>query len=162
MVSVRWCDVNKGDDDSMEIRPRLVGREYKWQDPFMQGTFAATPPLASLKHLSSFMTTRRRVRGAPLRLRMLMMDVSRARVHAPCAREMYIRPPEEDATPGMVGKLLRAIYGARDASNQWDSLFNDIIAKLGYDVGVSNPCLYGRKTMVVNWVEARRRSRVHW
>ena len=49
-VSVRWCDLNKGDDKAPNYRSRLVGREFKWQDPFMQGTFAATPPLESLRY----------------------------------------------------------------------------------------------------------------
>eukprot|EP00959_Pyramimonas_sp_CCMP1952_P047750 996695-Pyramimonas_sp.AAC.1 len=40
----------------------------------------------------------------------------------------------------MAGKLLRTIYGTRDVANQWDSFFQDIIIKLGYDVGVSNHC----------------------
>ena len=61
-VSVRWCDVNKGDRDNMVIRSRLVGREFRWKDPFMQGTFAATPPLESLKYV--FFTRFRPADGA--------------------------------------------------------------------------------------------------
>eukprot|EP00959_Pyramimonas_sp_CCMP1952_P128357 2683886-Pyramimonas_sp.AAC.1 len=56
---------------------------------------------------------------------------------------MYIRLPEEDATPGMVGQLLRTIYGTRDAANQRDSFFNDIITKLGYDGGHRNKLSIG-------------------
>eukprot|EP00959_Pyramimonas_sp_CCMP1952_P153514 3211767-Pyramimonas_sp.AAC.1 len=44
------------------------------------------------------------------------------------------------------------MYGARDAANQWGSFFNDIITKLGYDVGVSNPCLYRRRNKLsIGW-----------
>eukprot|EP00973_Karenia_brevis_P002512 343625-Karenia_brevis.AAC.1 len=35
-ISTRWCYVNKGDDQNTAVRARLVGREFKWQDPFMQ------------------------------------------------------------------------------------------------------------------------------
>ena len=31
-VSVPWRDVNKGDRNSMAVRSRLVGREFRWQD----------------------------------------------------------------------------------------------------------------------------------
>ena len=48
-ISVRWCDVDKGDAGARNVRSRLVGREYRWQNPFMEGTFAATPPLESLR-----------------------------------------------------------------------------------------------------------------
>ena len=44
----------------------------------------------------------------------------------------------------MVGKLLRTLYGTRDAASQWDAFFNEKIATLGYDVGMSSPCFYGQ------------------
>ena len=151
-VSVRWCDVNKGDDREPQVRSRLVGREYKWQDPFMQGTFAATPPLESLRYMFHYMTTRRRRRGAPIKLKMLVMDVSRAHFHPPAVRELYINLPDEDSSPGKVGKLLRTLYGTRDAANQWDAFFNEKIAQLGYEVGMSSPCLYRHKERLsIGW-----------
>ena len=72
-VSVRWCDVNKGDRDNMVIRSRLVGREFRWKDPFMQGTFAATPPLESLKYVFHWIQTRRRRRGRKLDIKLLVL-----------------------------------------------------------------------------------------
>ena len=56
-VSVRWCDVNKGDSNNMAVRLRLLGRESRWKDPFMQGTFAATPPLESLRYALHWVQT---------------------------------------------------------------------------------------------------------
>ena len=53
-ISTRWCYVNKGDKANMLVRAKLVDREFKWQDPFMQGTFAATPSLEALRYLLSF------------------------------------------------------------------------------------------------------------
>ena len=85
---MRWRDVNMGDDQTPQVRSRLVGREYKWQDPFMQGTFAATPPLESLKYMFHYMTTRRRRRGASVKMKMLVMDVGRAHFHPPAVREL--------------------------------------------------------------------------
>ena len=32
-------DVNEDDSNSMAVRSRFVGREYRWKDPFKQGTF---------------------------------------------------------------------------------------------------------------------------
>ena len=151
-VSVRWCDVNKGDDDNMQVRSRLVGREFKWQDPFMQGTFAATPPLEGLRYLFHWTVTKHRWKGRVKEMKILVMDVSRAHFHPPSVRELYITLPEEDASPGMVGRLLRTLYGTRDAANQWDSFFNKEISELGYKVGESNPCLYMHRDLFsIGW-----------
>ena len=129
-----------------------MGHEYKWQDPFMQGTFAATPPLESLKYMFHYMTTRRRRRGASVKMKMLVMDVSRAHFHPPAVRELYIDLPSEDGGQGMVGKLPRTLYGTRDAANQWDAFFNEKIATLGYDVGMSSPCFYRhRDRLSIGW-----------
>eukprot|EP00973_Karenia_brevis_P062212 8653645-Karenia_brevis.AAC.1 len=62
-ISTRSCYVKKGDDLNLAVRARLCGREFKWQDPFMQGTFAATPPSEALRYLLSWAMTKRRRRG---------------------------------------------------------------------------------------------------
>ena len=36
---------------NIAVRSRLVGREFRWKGPFMQGTFAATPRLESLRYV---------------------------------------------------------------------------------------------------------------
>ena len=45
-ITVRWVDVNKGDDDCPDIRSRLVARQIRGanEDPM----FAPTPPLEAL------------------------------------------------------------------------------------------------------------------
>ena len=50
-----------------------------------------------------------------------IFDISRARFMAPAEREFYIALPKEDRPPGddMVGRLIRMMYGFRDASNGW-------------------------------------------
>ena len=68
------------------------------------------------------MTVRRQ--GPSLRKakrKMLVLDVSRAHFHAPAVREMYVKLPEEDRLEGFVGRLLRTIYGTRDAAAQWEA-----------------------------------------
>jgi len=54
-ISVRWIDVNKGDDLNPEYRSRLVAREIRrfGEEP----VFAPTPPLESLRAILSFAAT---------------------------------------------------------------------------------------------------------
>ncbi|CAK0837788.1 unnamed protein product [Prorocentrum cordatum] len=109
----------------------------------MENTFAATPPLESLKYLlSRFQSRRMGPTRNPGERKILVLDVSRAHFHPKCRRELYIRLQEEDAQAGFVGKLLRTLYGTRGAANAWDEFSNDAIVRREYEVGLSSPCLY--------------------
>ena len=142
-ISTRWTITNKGDVNAPDVRARFVGREFKWKSPAMENTFAATPPLESLKYLlSRFQSRRRGPARSPGERKILVLDVSRAHFHPKCRRELYIRLPEEDAQAGFVGRLLRTLYGTRDAANAWDEFFNEAVVRREYEVGLSSPCLY--------------------
>ena len=54
-VTVKWVDVNKGDDESPNYRSRLVAREIRLpgEDP----VFAPTPPLESVRMVLSLAAT---------------------------------------------------------------------------------------------------------
>ena len=54
-ISVKWIDVNKGDDENPKYRSRLVAREIRrtGEDPI----FAPTPPLESLRTVLSLAMT---------------------------------------------------------------------------------------------------------
>ena len=54
-ITVKWIDVNKGDDTSPSYRSRLVAREVRqsWE----ASIFAPTPPLESLRSILSLAAT---------------------------------------------------------------------------------------------------------
>ena len=54
-ISVRWVETNKGDDESPNVRSRLVAREIRL--PGKDAIFAPTPPLESLRMILSMATT---------------------------------------------------------------------------------------------------------
>ena len=57
-VSVRWVDVNKGDDIAPKYRSRLVARQLKATDKSGDTFFAPMPPLEAVRAvLSLAMTT---------------------------------------------------------------------------------------------------------
>ncbi|CAK0797196.1 unnamed protein product [Prorocentrum cordatum] len=142
-ISTRWTITNKGDVNAPDVRARFVGREFKWKSPAMENTFAATPPLEQLKYLlSRFQSRRRGPARSPGERKILVLDVSRAHFHPKCRRELYIRLPEEDAQAGFAGRLMRTLYGTRDAAKAWDEFFNEAIVRREYEVGLSSPCLY--------------------
>ena len=60
------------------------------------------------------------------------IDVKRAYFHARAKLEVYVNLPEEDNTPGMCGKLLKAMYGTRDAAQNWESEYVEFLNSLGF------------------------------
>ena len=59
-VSVRWVDVDKGGEERMEVRSRLVARDFKGGDKDRGDLFAETAPLEAKRMFLSRAATRRR------------------------------------------------------------------------------------------------------
>ena len=88
-----------------------------------QDLFASPPPLGAKKLLMSLAMTEgvRYERGKEQSgMRIDFVDVRRAYFYAASEREVYVELPEEDYEEGMCGKLVRSMYGARDAARNWE------------------------------------------
>ena len=48
------------------------------------------------------------------------IDICRAYFNASARRDVFIRLPPEDHEEGMVGKLMKSMYGTRDAAQNWE------------------------------------------
>ena len=57
-ITVRWVDVNKGDDMNPNYRSRLVARQLKARDMSGKSYFAAAPPLEALRTVVSLAMSR--------------------------------------------------------------------------------------------------------
>ena len=126
-ISVRWVDVNKGDEQEPNYRSRLVARQIKAMDKSGISYFAPAPPLEALRTVISMAVTRcgnhRPVWDptSPQRAQLSFVDVKRAyfnakvdRGSAPCFVELLC----DDADEGkMSGELLRHMYGPRPAAD---------------------------------------------
>ena len=102
-ITVRWVDVNKGDDASPDIRSRFVARQIRGahEDP----AFAPTPPLEALRTVLSYAATdmenekpKCREPSSPNRVQISLIDISRAYFDAKChpAKPTYAALPSED------------------------------------------------------------------
>jgi len=119
-IKTKWVDINKGDELNEEYRSRLVAKEIKTDK--RTDLFAATPPLEAKKILFSLATTEgygyldgQRQSG----MKLDFIDISRAYFQAAAIRDVYVELPDEDAEPGMCGKLIKSMYGTRDAAQNW-------------------------------------------
>ena len=64
----------------------------------------------------------------------MVVDVKRASFHGLCTRSIYIELPAEESEGGKyVGKLIRALYGTRDAPLAWQTVVRSDMKELGFD-----------------------------
>ena len=146
-IGVRWVDVNKGDEDNPEYRSRLVAKEIKRDK--RDDNFAATPPLEAKKILFSLAVTEGVGYNKGLKnkgMKIDFIDVRRAYFQAMARRDIYVDLPSEDSAPGMSGKLVKAMYGTRDAAAAWESTYSKTLMDMGFRRGRSPPCLFWHPT----------------
>ena len=138
IITTKWLDTNKGDDENPNYRSRMVGREIKYDK--RMDLFSATPPLETLKLLIS-MCARRQNDARPCR--MAIIDIKRAYFYAKARRPVFIEIPIEDreeGEEGMIGQLQLSLYGTRDAAQNWAAEYTSLLVELGFKVGKASPC----------------------
>ena len=132
-----WVDTDKSVDPTREkIRSRLCAREYKTKKqgkiqrslPASQ-LFSAMPLLEAVKVLVSIrMSVSLSNKGKPLKLG--HYDISRAHFQETAQRVIYIRHAAEDRQKygeDKVGRLVKSMYGTRDASHIWQLDYVNLI-----------------------------------
>ena len=70
------------------------------------------------------------------------VGVVRAYFHARARREMYVELPREDHEEGMRGKLGKAMYGMRDAAQNWEVEYTERMTEVKFKHGVCSACVF--------------------
>ena len=151
-ISVRWVDVNKGDNIKPRYRSRLVARQLKAQDRSGASFFAPTPPLEALRTVLS-MTASTMPDWRPCydprserRIQISLVDIARAYFNAAKDEddETYVDLPAEDEDHmKCCARLLRHMYGTRSAADGWQEEYSSFLVEvLGFEQGMSSPCLF--------------------
>ncbi len=133
-IGSKWVDVNKGDAVKPLIRSRFVVKEiatYKSDD-----FFAATPPLEAFRLLLSLAASA----GEDTKVEVL--DARKAHLHAFVDRTVFTQLPPEEAVPGYCARLVRCLYGTRDAPKRWEAFLAQQLVELGFARGRASPCCY--------------------
>jgi len=141
-IGTRWVDVNKGTRKEPNVRSRLVGQEFAHGE-VRDDLFAATPPLVASRMLLSTLASRGR--DGPGDHRILLLDVKKAFLYGKIQRVVYIELPTEDEeskSGKYVGRLVKAMYGTRDAPQVWQEEVKNTMSELGFRSLVSTPCVY--------------------
>ena len=103
-IDSRWVVTNKAfmEERDMDVRARIVAKDYKGKDKDRDDLFAETPPLEAKRFLLSRAATRRK----DGRTRKLMfIDARKAHLNPTCEQDVYVDlPPECGCPEGMCGK----------------------------------------------------------
>ena len=88
-IGTKWLEINKGDEENVNIRARLVAQEFNQGK--LTAIFAATPPLAAKKTLLSLAVTERIGFGEGWHYKLDFIDIKRAYFYAPAKRDVYVQ-----------------------------------------------------------------------
>jgi hypothetical protein len=58
---------------------------------------------------------------------------------------VYVKLPEEDHEVGKCGRLIKAMYGTRDAAQNWECEYVEFMESVGFRRGQSTPCVFWHK-----------------
>ncbi len=70
------------------------------------------------------------------------IDVARAYFHARARRQMHVELPREDHDKGMHGKLGKAMYGTRDAVQNWEMEYAETMTEAKFKQGAYSACAF--------------------
>jgi hypothetical protein len=116
-VHAKWLDdVKPTPADPLAVRSRLVATEvatYARED-----VSQSTPPLKGSRLIVSLAASKRSQTGEHTRL-VARYDISVAFFHAESTGQIAVIPPKGLARPGCCWHLQKAMYGTREASQQW-------------------------------------------
>jgi hypothetical protein len=73
------------------------------------------------------------------------IDVVRAYFHAKATRKVYVELPREDQQEGMCRLLNKAMYGTRDAAQNWEMEYTSMMVENGFKQGSYSACVFYNK-----------------
>ena len=142
-ISVRWVDTDKGLDGEVDVRSRLVARDFKGKGSGKDkedSIYASTPPLEGLRMLCSKAAS---VGRNGNRRKVLLMDARKAHLNPRCEQEVYIELPEEvGAAEGVCGRLEFWMYGMRPAAQAWEECYSRRMEEVTFKRGIGNAVVF--------------------
>jgi hypothetical protein len=150
IVSNRWVldlKPREGGTHIARFKARLVARGFTQEHGVdYEETYSPVVRYKSLRLILGLV--------AEFDLRLEVMDVQTAYLHAPLKETVYMQQPEgyeQFATVGgerrpLVCLLQKAIYGLKQAGREWNLLLDGFVRSLGFTRCVSDTCVYVKKS----------------
>ena len=126
-----------------KVRSRLVAQDFNTDKGKVDELFAATPPLLVSRWLCSKVASQGCSGFGPLTV--MTLDFSKAFLYGNMEREVFVELPDEDSRKhesDCVGRLLKSMYGLRDAPQIWQKVVKNMLKARGYKPLVGTQCTY--------------------
>ena len=139
-IGCKWIYKKKrGVDGKVEtFKARLVAKGYTQKEGVdYEETFS---PIAMLKSICILLSI-----AAALNYEIWQMDFKTAFLNGYLDESIYMMQPEGFIVEGQeqkVCKLLRSIYGLKQASRSWNLRFDEMIKTFDFEQNVDEPCVY--------------------
>ena len=153
IIGTKW--VVKATNDYSGAKCRLVGQEFASRDK-REDLFAGTPPLSAMRWLLSRAMSKGRASRRP---KIGILDIRKAFLHGYIERELYVELPVEDPDSDggrNIGRLVRSLYGTRDAPMAWQKVVREFMNKLNFPASPISAGVYwhsGRDLQVISHVD---------
>lgn len=138
-IGSRWVFRTKIDaDGNTKCKARLVAKGYMQREGLdFNETYAPVARLPTIRLLLAV--------GLQHGFTFRHLDVTTAFLHGYIEEEVYLLPPDGvNVPPNKVLKLVKSIYGLKQAPKQWNERFHNFIITLGFVRSKSDYCLYTR------------------
>ena len=155
IVTCKWVFKTKHDSngDIVRFKARLVARGFS--QAFGIDYFETYAPVAKLTTYRTIFAL-----AALEQWEIHGMDVITAFLLGKLDEEIYMAQPEgfvaKGMKAGMVCRLLRSIYGLKQASRVWNRRLHRFLIRIGFIQSKADPCLYvnhKRKIWITIWVD---------
>ena len=140
-ITAKWVFAIKTDENNKPIRykARLVARGFQQHEGVdYDETFAPVTKMKSVKLLLSL--------AATLNLEIKQLDFDTAFLNAPLSHKVYMKLPPGSGDPGSVVRLVKSLYGLKQAGHDWNKLISGKLVKLGYSQLKCDSCLFIKRT----------------
>ena len=131
-----WLYNVKLDDQGrlMKRKARAVVLGNQQSDTSVGDTFSGVVKLDAFRTILSV--------AAAEGLELFQLDVEQAFLHGTLPEPVFVWPPEGASTSGKVWKLVKSVYGLRQAPKIFNDFLNAVLIEMGYKRLRSDECVY--------------------
>ena len=138
LVSTKWVFTVKIKNDGTldRFKARLVARGFS--QLYGVDYFETFAPTVRMDTLRIFLAI-----AAMKDLELIHIDVKNAFTESPLKEKIYLKPPKGvQVTSGYALRVLRSLYGLKQAARDWNLLCRDQLRTMGFKQSLSDPCLF--------------------
>ena len=141
-IGCRWLfKIKRNADGSIDkYKARLCAKGYTQKSGVdFNETFAPVAKMTSIRVLLAI--------AAEMDLEIQQFDVNTAFLYGTIEEDIYMMQPtgfEDKDKPDYVCKLLKSLYGTKQAARQWNQRLDEYMVSQGFKSADADPCIYTR------------------